>query len=162
MSNITFTKSSGIYQLKAEQYLPISKDDAWSFLVNPKNLSIITPPHMNFKITSPYTNDKIYAGQIITYKVSPFKGFRSNWVTEITEVVEGKYFIDEQRFGPYAMWHHEHMIEEKNNGTNMIDIISYKPPFGFIGALAEPVIIRKQLKQIFEFREKKLNELFPA
>lgn len=162
MGNIVFTKSSGIFQLKAEQYLPIERSAAWEFLVNPKNLSTITPPHMNFKITSPYTEERIYTGQIITYKVSPFKGFRSNWVTEITEVKDGEYFIDEQRFGPYAMWHHEHLIEDKNQGVNMIDIISYKPPLGFLGAMVEPLIIRKQLKQIFEFREQKLNEIFPA
>lgn len=157
---IKFTKSSNIFQLRAEQELPISKKEAWGFLSNPHNLKKITPPHMGFEITSPYTDDKVYEGQIITYKVYPFKGIKSFWVTEITKVKEGEYFIDEQRFGPYKMWHHEHFIEEKGTGVLMTDIISYKIPFGFIGRLVEPIIVQKQLKEIFSYREKVLNEMF--
>lgn len=159
---IKFTKNSNIFQLRAELKLPISKQEAWSFLSNPQNLKAITPPHMGFEITSPYTGDKVYEGQIITYKVYPFKGIKSYWVTEITKVQEGEYFIDEQRFGPYKMWHHEHFIEEEKDGIKMIDLISYKIPFGFIGRLAEPLIVRKQLEGIFNYREQKLNELFPS
>lgn len=157
---IRFTKSSNIYQLRAEQSLPISKKEAWDFLSNPQNLKVITPPHMGFEITSPYTNDKVYEGQIITYKVYPFKGIKSYWVTEITKVQDQEYFIDEQRFGPYKMWHHEHFIEETDNGVLMTDIISYKMPFGFIGRMVEPIIVQKQLREIFEHREKKLIEIF--
>ena len=157
---LKFTKSSNIFQLKAEQELPISKKEAWDFLVNPKNLQKITPPHMGFEITSPYTGNEVYEGQIITYKVYPFKGIKSYWVTEITKVKEGEYFIDEQRFGPYKMWHHEHFIEEKNGGVLMTDVISYKIPFGLIGRMFEPILVQKQLKQIFSHREKVLNDLF--
>lgn len=157
---IRFTKSSNIYQLRAEQSLPISKKEAWDFLSNPQNLKVITPPHMGFEITSPYTKDEVYEGQIITYKVYPFKGIKSYWVTEITKVQDQEYFIDEQRFGPYKMWHHEHFIEETDNGVLMTDIISYKMPFGFIGRMVEPIIVQKQLREIFEHREKKLIEIF--
>ena len=157
---LKFTKSSNIFQLRAEQQLPITKKEAWDFLSNPKNLQKITPPQMGFEITSPYTEDKVYEGQIITYKVYPFKGIKTYWVTEITKVKEGDYFIDEQRFGPYKMWHHEHFIEENANGVLMTDIISYKIPFGFIGRLVEPILVQKQLRKIFSHREKVLNEMF--
>ena len=136
MTTLVFNNCSGIHQLKAIQELSISKEKAWSFLINPKNLALITPPKMDFTITTPYTGDEIYAGQIISYKVSPFPFTRSNWVTEITKVKEGYYFIDEQRFGPYKMWHHEHIIEETDSGVIMTDIISYKLPFGFIGRMS--------------------------
>jgi ligand-binding SRPBCC domain-containing protein len=157
---LKFTKSSNIFQLKAEQQLPISKKEAWDFLVNPNNLKKITPPQMGFEITTPYTGKKIYEGQIITYKVYPFKGIKSYWVTEITKVKEEEYFIDEQRFGPYKMWHHEHFVEENEGGVLMTDIISYKIPFGFLGRLIEPILVQKQLKKIFSHREKVLKELF--
>jgi ligand-binding SRPBCC domain-containing protein len=157
---LKFTKSSNIFQLKATQQLPISKKEGWSFLSNPKNLQKITPAEMGFEITSPYTGDKVYEGQIITYKVYPFKGIKSYWVTEITKVKEEEYFIDEQRFGPYKMWHHEHFIEENKDGVLMTDIISYKIPFGFFGRLIEPFLVQKQLKKVFSYREKILNEIF--
>ncbi len=157
---LSFTQSSNIFQLKAELELPISKKEAWDFLSNPKNLKKITPPSMGFEITSPYTNEKVYEGQIITYKVYPFKGIKSYWVTEITKVKENEYFIDEQRFGPYKMWHHEHFIEETKYGVIMKDLISYKIPFGLIGRLVNPIIVQKQLKKIFDYREEKLKEYF--
>lgn len=152
-------KHSGIYTLFSTQSLPISKEIAWEFLSDPKNLSKITPKEMGFLITSPEVKP-MYEGQIISYKVSPIKGIKSNWVTEITKVEKNKYFIDEQRFGPYAMWHHEHILEEIEGGVKMIDKISYKIPFGFIGDLFTSSMIKSQLKKIFAHREQSLEEQF--
>lgn len=102
----------------------------------------------------------MFPGQIIHYKVSPFSGYTTKWVTEITHYKEGEYFVDEQRFGPYALWHHKHFIKPIEGGTEMEDIIDYKIPFGILGQLAHTIFIKKQLRQIFSYREQKLIELF--
>ena len=157
---ISFRKHSGIYTLEAEQELPISLDRAWDYFSSPENLSEITPPKMQFKITSK-VDKKAYQGQIITYKVVPFLSIKANWVTEITSVKEREFFIDEQRFGPYKMWHHEHFFEELPNGnTLMKDKISYKIPFGFLGSIAQVLLVKSQLTQIFTYRKKVLDSMF--
>lgn len=114
---------------------------------------------MGFNITSGVP-DKMYPGQIISYKVSPFPGVKISWVTEITHVVENKFFVDEQRFGPYRMWHHEHHFEEKDGKVLMVDKVSYKIPLGILGHIAQSLFIKNQLKGIFEFRKKALEEKF--
>jgi ligand-binding SRPBCC domain-containing protein len=157
---ITFKKHSGIYTLEATQWLPINLDTAWPFFSTPKNLARITPDHMGFQITSGDVAD-MHVGQIITYSVGILPGIRANWVTEITHVDTGRFFVDEQRFGPYAMWHHEHWFEEKDGGTAMLDRVSYRLPLAPLGNLAHP-FIEKQLRGIFEYREKTLETIFPA
>ena len=156
---ISFREHSGVYTLEVSQFLKIDMNEAWKFFSSPENLATITPPGMGFVITSGQP-EKMFPGQIITYKVSPFPGFVTNWVTEITHVLAGSYFVDEQRFGPYRMWHHIHRFEEKQSGVLMTDQVSYKLPFGFIGRIAHGLFVKAQLKRIFEFREQKLNELF--
>lgn len=148
-----------LYQLCAKQFLPISKEEGWEFLSNPKNLKTITPPHMGFHILSG-GDEPMYAGQIIQYVVKPFPFMATKWVTEITHVIPGEYFVDEQRFGPYALWHHKHFIRETSGGVEMEDIIDYKLPFGFIGRLMHPIVVKSQLKKIFEYRKIKLESLF--
>lgn len=156
---ITFQSNSGIYTLVAAQLLTVSADEAWDFFSDPANLAKITPGHMGFRITSEKPS-KMYPGQIITYKVSPFPGFTTNWVTEVTQVQSKSYFIDEQRFGPYRMWHHEHHFEMRGNHLLMTDRVSYKLPFGVLGRLAHFLFVKNQLKRIFSFREKILEKLF--
>jgi ligand-binding SRPBCC domain-containing protein len=148
---ITFRSHSGIYTLEVRQWLNIPLKQAWDFFSSPENLVKITPPHMGFKITSGKPG-KMYVGQIISYKISPFSGIKTNWVTEITHVSEGRFFVDEQRFGPYRMWHHEHHFEEENGRVLMIDRVSYKLPLGLLGRIVHFLLVKKQLKQIFEFR----------
>ncbi|ASV32310.1 SRPBCC family protein [Maribacter cobaltidurans] len=148
-----------LYQLRSKQYLPISTDKAWNFLSDPSNLKVITPDHMGFDILSG-ADRKMFPGQIIQYKVKPFPGYTTKWVTEITHVKEGSYFVDEQRFGPYNLWHHKHFIKEVKKGVEMEDIIDYKLPFGLLGQLVHPFLVKKQLQQIFNYREQKLNSLF--
>ena len=114
---------------------------------------------MGFEIHSG-AHRAMYAGQIIQYKVSPFPGFTTKWVTEITHVEKGFYFVDEQRFGPYSLWHHKHFIREIEGGVEMEDLIHYKIPLGWLGQLAHPLLVKKQLKQIFSYRETKLKDLF--
>ncbi len=148
-----------LYQLHSKQVLPITQKEAWDFLSSPANLQVITPDHMGFSILSG-ADRPMFPGQIIQYKVSPFPGYSTKWVSEITQVKEGEYFVDEQRFGPYALWHHKHFIKQVEGGVEMEDIIDYKIPFGILGQLAHPIIVKKQLKKIFAYREEKLIELF--
>ncbi|MGD1944677.1 MAG: cell division inhibitor [Croceivirga sp.] len=148
-----------LYQLHAKQALPISKNEAWNFLSNPRNLKVITPEHMGFKIISG-ADRPMFQGQIIQYIVKPFPLVSTKWVTEITHVKEGEYFVDEQRFGPYALWHHKHFIKEIEGGVEMEDLIDYKIPLGFLGQLVHPFIVKKQLNKIFQHRETKLEEMF--
>ena len=148
-----------IYRLESKQNLPISKEKAWEFLSNPKNLKTITPEYMSFDILSG-ADRPMFAGQIIQYIVTPLLGIKTKWVTEITHVVEGEYFVDEQRFGPYALWHHKHFIKEIPGGVEMEDIIDYKVPMGILGQLVHSFIVKPKLNEIFEYRRKKLIELF--
>ncbi len=133
--------------------------EAWDFFSSPANLSRITPEHLGFNITSG-PPEKMFAGQIISYIVTPFPGFRTKWVTEITHVDYGRYFVDEQRFGPYQMWHHEHHFKETADGILMTDRVSYKLPLGFLGRIVHALFVKSQLEQIFEYRRVSLEKLF--
>lgn len=148
-----------IYTLHTRQKLPISITKAWSFFSDPKNLEVITPRSMGFKTISGDDRD-IFPGQIIQYTVKPLLGIPVKWVTEITHVVDGKYFVDEQRFGPYALWHHKHFLKEIPGGVEMEDIVDYKLPMGILGQLVHPFLVKPKLDEIFEYRRKKLIELF--
>jgi len=102
----------------------------------------------------------MYAGQLIEYRVSPVLGIPMYWMTEITHVVEGKYFIDEQRFGPYALWHHQHHFRAVEGGVEMTDIVHYKIPLGPLGWIADRLFVRQKLEQIFDYRYRKVSEMF--
>ncbi|MEP0213446.1 MAG: SRPBCC family protein [Cellulophaga sp.] len=148
-----------IYTLHKKQKLPISVEQAWEFLSKPENLKTITPDYMGFIILSG-ADRPMYQGQIIQYIVTPVLGIKTKWVTEITHMVENKYFVDEQRFGPYALWHHKHFIKEIDGGVEMEDIIDYKVPFGILGQLVQPFLVKPKLEEIFNYRKEKLEALF--
>lgn len=148
-----------IYQLHTVQRLPISLQEAWKFFSDPANLKVITPSYMGFDITAG-GDRSMFAGQIIQYIVTPVAGIKTKWVTEITHVKEPEYFVDEQRFGPYALWHHKHFFREIDRGVEMEDIIDYKLPLGVLGQAVHPLIVRPKLEEIFNFRRKKLEDLF--
>ena len=151
---------SKVYSLKTIQHIPISLDTAWDFFSNPGNLKDITPTDMGFNVISQHHGEKMYAGQIIEYKVSPVLGIPIYWMTEITHVEDKKYFVDEQRFGPYRLWHHQHHFKEVNGGVEMTDIIHYKMPFWFLGDIANSLFVSRQLKAIFDYRYTKVEEMF--
>ena len=148
------------YQLKKTQKLPVSINEIWDFISSPENLKEITPDHMGFIITSNTGNGKMYPGMIITYKVSPLLGIKLDWMTEITHVKDFEYFIDEQRIGPYSIWHHQHKVEVIEGGVLMTDIITYQPPLGLLGAIMNTLVIKNQLKTIFDYREKALEKKY--
>jgi ligand-binding SRPBCC domain-containing protein len=149
-----------ISKLHKKQFIPISIEEAWEFLSNPNNLKVITPPEMGFEVTSEIPS-KMYAGMIITYKVRPMLGIPVSWVTEITHVDEPYYFVDEQRFGPYSFWHHSHFLKPVDGGVEMEDIVYYKLPFGILGRLVEPFLVKPRLEQIFNFRWIVLEKRYP-
>ncbi len=150
----------GFYQFKRKLIVNTTINDLWNFIATPANLKRITPEYMGFDITSEDLPEKMYEGMIISYQVSPVFGLKTTWVTEITKLKEKQYFIDEQRIGPYKMWHHQHFIEPSERGVLMTDIVSYQPPFGILGNVANTLLIRKKLIEIFEFRTKALQRIF--
>lgn len=148
-----------IYTLHKKQNLPISLEKAWEFLSNPENLKVITPEYMGFDILSG-SDRAMFSGQVIQYVVTPVLGIKVKWVTEITHIKNKTYFVDEQRFGPYSFWHHKHFIKEIDGGVEIEDIIDYKIPFGILGQMVHPVLVKPKLEEIFLYRQKKLTELF--
>jgi len=148
------------YQFNQEQIIDASMEEVWDFISSPMNLKKITPPYMGFDVITLDIPKKMYPGMIIAYKVSPLFGIKTTWVTEITKVKPLAFFIDEQRVGPYKLWHHQHFIEPHPKGVLMKDIISYSPPFGFLGSIANSLIIKSKLKEIFNFRKKAIIEQF--
>jgi len=138
-------------------------EEVWDFFSTPVNLNRITPPDMSFEILTPLEGQKMYPGMIISYKVRPFLNIPINWLTEITHCEEGKYFVDEQRFGPYAFWHHKHFFEHVGEKkVKMTDIVDYSVGMGFLGTMANEFYVRRRLKQIFDYRGKVVGDLFPG
>jgi len=150
-----------IHSLKTVQFVPISLDKAWDFFSSPENLKDITPASMNFEILSEIPS-KMYPGMIISYNVSPFPGYRVNWVTEISHIKEKEYFVDSQLSGPYSIWHHEHHFKHVNGGVEMTDLLYYKLPFGAFGRIINHFLVRQKVEGIFSFRQKVLDEKFSA
>lgn len=149
------------YHLSFLQKLPIPLAEAWDFFSSPLNLAKITPQEMAFTVTSAIDPaQKMYPGMIITYKVSPVAGIKLDWMTEITHVKDETYFIDEQRFGPYQFWHHQHHFKAIDGGTEMSDILTYGLPMGILGRMANHIYVANKLQQIFEYRKEKVNALF--
>lgn len=148
------------YQLTKTQQIPATLDQVWEFVSNPINLKKITPKYMGFDILNKNLPDHIYPGMIIQYHVKPLLGIKTLWVTEITHVKDKRYFVDEQRVGPYKIWHHQHLLEENEQGILMKDIVSYQPPFGLLGAISNKLFIEKQLASIFDYRTKAVEKIF--
>jgi ligand-binding SRPBCC domain-containing protein len=150
---------SKVYSLKTVQNLPVSLEKAWDFFSRPDNLKEITPSNLGFNIISKHHGDRMYAGQIIEYKVSPLLGIPLYWMTEITQVENLKYFIDEQRYGPYSLWHHQHHFKAIEGGVEMTDIVHYKVPFWFLGDIANVILVKSELRKIFDFRFRRAEEV---
>lgn len=147
-----------IHRIDVEQEIPSPLEETWQFFSTPLNLKRITPPHLGFDVvTNPGT--AIYEGLLIEYTVRPFLGIPMRWLSEITHVREGSYFCDEQRSGPYALWHHEHFFESRGGKTMMRDLVTYSLPFGTAGLIALP-LVKRSLREIFEFRRQAVIQIF--
>lgn len=150
-----------MYQLKTKQFVKTDMATCWDFFSDPKNLSKITPQSMGFIVRTELP-DKMYEGLMIEYTVRPMLGIPMNWITEIKTVKNHSFFVDEQRKGPYRIWHHEHHFKEVEGGVEMTDIVSYELPLGFLGRLMHPILVKNKLKEIFDYRRQKVDELFIA
>lgn len=151
-----------VYSLTFQQNIQATGAAVWQYFSSPRNLSDITPPDMGFRVTSTLDDHEMYAGMIISYIISPFPGFTTTWVTEITHVDPGNYFVDEQRSGPFALWHHQHRFRETPAGVHMTDILHYAIPLGIIGRMVNTLIVEKRLNEIFAYRKRKIAEIFPS
>jgi ligand-binding SRPBCC domain-containing protein len=150
-----------LHTLKRVQRLPIDLDTAWDFFSSPANLKEITPSHLGFKVTSdPDFLGKMYPGQVITYIVKPVLGIPLAWMTEITHVSDKSFFVDEQRMGPYTLWHHQHHFKAVPGGVEMTDLVHYRVPLGILGDIANWLFVRGQLEHIFSYRWKVLEDRF--
>ena len=148
-----------IYKLEKTQILPISLEKSWEFFSDPENLKLITPPGLGLEITSD-SPDEIYEGMIISYNVRPFPFYRTKWLTEITHVKKPTYFVDEQRIGPYNLWHHKHFFNAKGDNTEICDVVHYSVPYGPIGEFLHSIYIERNLEYIFNYRSDILNKMF--
>jgi ligand-binding SRPBCC domain-containing protein len=148
-----------ITTLKTTQFLPVSIEEAWNFFSAPQNLNDITPPGMSFAIRSEVPA-RMYEGLFIIYTLTPVLNIPVTWITEITHVNEPFYFVDEQRRGPYRLWHHEHHFRAVPGGVEMTDILHYDVGKGIFGRIASAIFVDKKVKNIFQYREKKLLQLF--
>jgi ligand-binding SRPBCC domain-containing protein len=149
-------------RIERKQFIPITLAEAWSFFSDPGNLPRITPPEMGFQITTPIYKEAVYPGMIIAYIVKPMLSIPVRWVTEITQVKDREYFTDDQRVGPYKLWHHQHFFKQVEGGVEMTDIVHYQAPFGIIGQIAEMLFINRKVKQIFDYRNSALLDIFPV
>ncbi|MFN0034575.1 MAG: SRPBCC family protein [Saprospiraceae bacterium] len=151
-----------VHHFKRVQNLPISLEAVWDFFSNPQNLKEITPAHIGFEVRSDpdFSARKMYAGQVISYTVRPLLGIPLFWMTEITHVEHGHFFVDEQRVGPYALWHHQHHFRAIPGGVEMTDLVHYRVPFGWLGDFANWLFVRRQLEGIFDFRKERLEMVF--
>ncbi|MGC3988590.1 MAG: SRPBCC family protein [Chthoniobacteraceae bacterium] len=150
-----------IHTLQRTQIIAATIEECWSFFSNPKNLVRITPPTLDFVVKSELPGE-IHEGLMIEYRVRPWLGIPVGWLTEITHVRKPGYFVDEQRVGPYAVWHHEHTFRELGEGQVEIgDLVHYVLPFGLLGEVLHPLVVKRQLAHIFDYRIRALQEIFP-
>ena len=154
------TKAMAFHHLERKKILHVDLDTAWDYFSSPHNLREITPEYMQMQVKYQSGSQRTYPGQIITYTVKPLLGIPLNWMTEITHLKDKEYFVDEQRFGPYALWHHTHLFRAVDGGVEMTDIVNYKMPFGFIGEIAHFLFVRKQVSAIFDYRNQRLDDIF--
>lgn len=151
-----------IYSLQSRQLIPAGLNEVWDFFSNSHNLQKLTPPDLNMKVSNEVFGKGIYPGQVMMYRVKPLLGISLPWMTEITHVSEKQYFVDEQRKGPYKLWHHQHHFEETPKGVQMIDIVHYRLPAGFLGNLAHRMFVKTKLEKIFTYRHQQICALFGA
>ena len=139
--------------------LPVGRNEVWDFFSKPSNLSKLTPGEMNLKVSK--DNDReVYEGMELQFEVSPIMGIHMKWISRITKVKKGEYFIDEQLKGPFAFWRHEHRFNAVDGGTEVVDILTYKMPMGKLGKLAYPLLVKGKIEDLFVYRKQELQEIF--
>lgn len=148
-----------IHRLLYKQIIPDKIDKVWDFFSKPKNLNLITPKDLNFEFLFG-GEDPMFEGQLIGYRIQIMPLVKTHWLTEITHIVEGRYFVDEQKIGPYRLWYHEHIFEPTEEGVWMTDSVTYALPFGPFGEIVHTLYVYAKLKYIFDYRKNKIEEIF--
>ena len=148
--------------IHSEQKIPVALDEAWAFFSTPRNLDELTPPDLRFSVRH-LDSETMYEGQMIHYRIRLAPMVWTTWITEIARVEGGddwRLFVDEQRLGPYHLWHHRHHFKAIQGGVLMSDEVHYHVGKGPIGALAEALYVNRQVRKIFRFREKAVRDRF--
>lgn len=148
-------------RLERTQWLPQPLDEVWAFFSVAENLNRMTPEFLKFEIVSG-ADEPMFAGQIIEYRIEAIKGIKQRWITEITSCEPQRYFVDEQRIGPYRFWHHLHRFEVEGKGIRMLDRVHYQLPLGPLGAFAHAFFVKQRLKRIFDYRARFMEMEFDA
>jgi ligand-binding SRPBCC domain-containing protein len=149
-------------RIEQRQFLPrTSLDEVWEFLANPRTVAAVSPPDLGLRVTSE-PPVRVYPGLIVTYDLEVLPRVRWHWVTEVTHIREGRLLVDEQRFGPFRMWHHEHHLAAHDGGVEVRDLITYALPLGPLGVLADLVLVSHRLERTFAFRRRVLAQRFGA
>jgi len=151
-----------IYSIQRQTLLHATRESVWKYFSDTGNLNELTPSDMSFEVLDASPENKMYAGMIINYRIRPVLNIPVRWTTEITHCLKGNYFVDEQRFGPYSFWHHQHSFEDHPDGILMRDIVHYALPFGIVGRFIHMIYVKRRLASIFDFREKKIKDVFPG
>lgn len=149
---------SETYVLERVQLVPRPRAEIAAFFENPRNLGELTPPFLNFQITTP-GEIPMHVGAHIDYTIR-LHGLPMKWKTLIERYSPGHQFVDLQLKGPYEYWHHVHTFEDAPGGTKITDKVTYRLPLGPLGSLAHALFVRRQLKTIFDYRYKYIEERF--
>ena len=149
-----------MYTFQHHQELCLSIEQCWEFFSNPANLKVLTPPSLRMDIEEKDNSPKIYPGMILSHTIRPFLNIPLQWISEITHILPFQYFIDEQLYGPYKFWHHEHRFRPSTKGVEVSDTIHYMMPYGYLGQAAHRLGIKQKIEEAFVFRKNTLEELF--
>ncbi|MEO5825983.1 MAG: SRPBCC family protein [Gemmatimonadales bacterium] len=146
------------YTLMRTTVLPADLQEVFDVFKNPRNLEAFTPSWLGFRILS--TSDEIVReGTRIRYRLS-LAGFPISWESRITEYAELSHFADEQLSGPYKSWYHRHTFRAVPGGVEMTDVVEYALPFGGLGRLVHWLVVRHQLRAIFDYRTNVMTDMF--
>lgn len=145
-------------RLQRQQTVPRPIEEVFDFFKKPENLARLTPPSLGFHILTP-SPIRMREGALIDYTVRPL-GWPMRWTSLITRYEEPYVFVDEQIRGPYAYWHHTHTFCKVADGTQITDEVLYALPGGPLAPLADAWIVRGQLRQIFDYRERAVRDIF--
>lgn len=151
-----------IFTIERKTVIAAPIEQVWDFFSSPKNLNELTPPDLSFEILTDLEHVKMYPGLIINYKIRPLMNIPLRWTTEITHCETHRFFVDEQRFGPYSFWHHQHHFKPTEHGVEMTDLVHYGLPLGPLGLLANAIYVQQRLESIFDYRNEKVKAVFPA
>jgi ligand-binding SRPBCC domain-containing protein len=148
-----------VFTIERRQRLKVSREEAYRFISNPALMGGIIPADLGLQVLN-HIPDRVYEGLLLHYRLKPLFGVPVHWLGEITYCDEPSRFVDEQRLGPFAFWHHEHRLREIPGGVEMSDLIHYAVPFGPLGSVVNTLVLGPRLRRIFDYRESALARKF--